>query len=218
MLSIYTWKNKINGKLYVGMTTTEPEDRKRSHLAAAKNPKFLIHKAIKKYGEENFEFNVIFNVFDEADLPVFEQIFIQEYRSCILDGHGYNMTRGGEGFDPETASKNNYLRVKNGTHPWSGPTGSETMKTRWQQPEFRSSISSLVSKAHKEKMEAGIHHFISEHHKNLVSEYQNMKVELGNHPFLKENMKEVTYPICGKTGKGGGMYKNHFTNCKKKGT
>jgi hypothetical protein len=54
---IYIAKNKVNGKCYVGQTTKGLNRRRRDHIWDAKNgAKFIFHYAIKKYGEDAFEF------------------------------------------------------------------------------------------------------------------------------------------------------------------
>ena len=63
MNCIYQYKNKINGHMYIGLA----KDAKRrfyDHLNASKNPNhkdynLVIHKAIRKYGIENFDFTIL---------------------------------------------------------------------------------------------------------------------------------------------------------------
>lgn len=60
MAEIYKITNNINDKIYVGQTIRSLEKRKSRHLNDArygsKNP---IHRAIRKYGVENFVFETI---------------------------------------------------------------------------------------------------------------------------------------------------------------
>jgi hypothetical protein len=60
--------------------------------------KSILHKAIKKYGKDNFAINSIYESTDEwYTSEVMEEYYIREYNSHYLDGHGYNMTYGGMG-------------------------------------------------------------------------------------------------------------------------
>lgn len=96
--SIYKIVNKINGKVYVGFTS-KPQPIKRwiEHISCSKlNPKTKLHKAIKKYGKDNFEFSVIYQSREKCDTLLHkEPYFIKEYNS--FSNSGYNMTCGGEG-------------------------------------------------------------------------------------------------------------------------
>ncbi len=59
MYIVYQHKNKINGKIYIGITMQEPEKRWGSNGCNYKSsPHF--YAAIKKYGWDNFEHNILF--------------------------------------------------------------------------------------------------------------------------------------------------------------
>ena len=86
---IYKIENILNGKIYIGQSI-EIEKRWQKHLNA--NDNFLIHKAIKKYGKENFQFSII----EECDASLLnnkECYWIEFYNSLIPNG--YNMVQGG---------------------------------------------------------------------------------------------------------------------------
>lgn len=60
MRIIYCYTNKINNKKYVGQTNN-PERRQREHKSNAFNEKSVnygsvFHKALRKYGWENFNY------------------------------------------------------------------------------------------------------------------------------------------------------------------
>jgi len=57
---IYCYTNKITGKKYVGQTI-HPEQRKRSHLheAVKRQSDYYFHRSIRKYGWENFDYEII---------------------------------------------------------------------------------------------------------------------------------------------------------------
>lgn len=64
---IYKYTNKINGKIYIGQTINEKR-RLNQHKKSSENS--LFHRAIKKYGWENFEYKVLFKIHcnNEQDL------------------------------------------------------------------------------------------------------------------------------------------------------
>ena len=55
---IYQHKNKINGKMYIGLTKQNPITRWRNGKGYAKNKHFS--DAIQKYGWENFEHTILY--------------------------------------------------------------------------------------------------------------------------------------------------------------
>ena len=93
--TIYIIKNNINEKVYIGQTTQKPEDRFKQHLKLLKtNKKQLIHKAIKKYGKENFYFEILqTNIESIKKLNELEEFYIEKYNS--ISPNGYNLCKGG---------------------------------------------------------------------------------------------------------------------------
>lgn len=102
---IYKIVNKTNGKIYIGKTTYTVAYRWNQHISASTSDKekddynFLLHKAIRKYGKDNFLVETIEEVEDVSKLSSREMYWINYYNSCILEenSNGYNMTYGGEG-------------------------------------------------------------------------------------------------------------------------
>lgn len=92
--SIYKSVNKINGKVYIGFDSQWPK-RKREHKSSSKKLKNKFYNAIRKYGWENFDWQVIYQSTDgNHTLNVMEQYFITEHDSFHK---GYNSTLGGDG-------------------------------------------------------------------------------------------------------------------------
>ena len=56
---IYKFENKINGKVYIGQTVQKLSKRISSHKYPSSNKNLPIDAAIKKYGIENFNFELI---------------------------------------------------------------------------------------------------------------------------------------------------------------
>lgn len=128
---VYKFTNLVNAKIYIGVTQTAPSERAYAHYRSAeKGSKFAFHCALRKYGKENFSHEVIYQTLDRAHMFEMERFFIKEYNSCRLDpdAHGYNMTRGGEGYDSETASSLIRKRTLEGTNPWAGELGAQHSK------------------------------------------------------------------------------------------
>lgn len=90
---VYIHKNKINGKVYVGITHyANPEKRWRGGRGYSRNTVF--HKAITKYGWGNFEHIILASNLSKESACEMEVKLIKEYRTV---GNCYNIADGGEG-------------------------------------------------------------------------------------------------------------------------
>lgn len=93
---IYQAKNKINGKLYVGMTIQGLEVRKEAHEYNVSKNKLecpIFYNAIKKYGKDGFEWSAIDEAPTQAELCIKEIYWISELNTIYPNG--YNMAAGG---------------------------------------------------------------------------------------------------------------------------
>lgn len=91
---LYKITNKVNGKLYIGMTK-DPSLRMRQHFTK-RTVKSLIRKAISKYGKDNFDFDVIC-IGSKSYISDLEQKAIELYNTNCVTGYGYNIADGGFG-------------------------------------------------------------------------------------------------------------------------
>jgi group I intron endonuclease len=97
MYNIYKITNLINNKIYIGYTDNF-EERLKEHKVATKHYDFALYKAIRKYGWNNFNCEIIYQSWDKLFCKnEMEKHFINEYQSHITNKKGYNMTFGGEG-------------------------------------------------------------------------------------------------------------------------
>jgi group I intron endonuclease len=94
MGTIYLIKNKNNGKMYVGQTKRKLKYRITEHLnqSQKEQPRLLIHRAIKKYGKDNFDYDVI-EICDDSCLDEREQHHINTLQT--ISPYGYNLAQGG---------------------------------------------------------------------------------------------------------------------------
>ena len=58
MMGIYKITNKINGKIYIGQSN-DIERRFKEHMTKGERSRILLDHAIKKYGPDNFSYEVI---------------------------------------------------------------------------------------------------------------------------------------------------------------
>lgn len=91
---IYKITNKINGKVYIGQTIQCLKKRWSQHKSDSKKSNMTIHKAMRKYGIENFTIEEIGGANNITELNYQEWLLIHKYNS--LDRNiGYNNRFGG---------------------------------------------------------------------------------------------------------------------------
>lgn len=94
---IYCYTNKVNGKKYIGQTI-DPEGRFKKHKSAMHNEKDVeynapIHRAMRKYGYDNFVYEVLAEGATTEELNGLEIYYIAHYNTQIPNG--YNIESGG---------------------------------------------------------------------------------------------------------------------------
>jgi len=85
---IYKTTNLVNGKIYIGQDSNN-------------NPKYLgsgmlLHRAIKKYGIDNFKKEILEECYNKKELDEKEKYWIKSYDSTN-ENIGYNISEGGTG-------------------------------------------------------------------------------------------------------------------------
>lgn len=73
---IYCITNKVNGKIYIGQTTKTIEKRLKGHFYESKCSDYYIHRAINKYGINNFYIKQIDFSFTKEYLNELEKYYI----------------------------------------------------------------------------------------------------------------------------------------------
>lgn len=99
MGEIYKITNKTTGKIYVGKTKRTTKDRWLEHVRDSKNypsENIPLHKAIIKYGADNFFIEILESGIDEKELNKKEKYYIKTLKSNN-SSVGYNATIGGDG-------------------------------------------------------------------------------------------------------------------------
>lgn len=119
---VYKITNKVNGKVYIGITNRGAGARFKQHLFEAEHgSSFRFHNALRKYGADGFDINIISFCKNAEELKEREKFFIKEYDSTNPE-KGYNMTEGGDGTFGRPCSEETKQKISIAN---SGKTASE---------------------------------------------------------------------------------------------
>ena len=97
---IYMYTSPSN-KVYVGQTKREKQ-RRSEHKCRTIKQDTCFGKALRKYGYENFKYEILFQVKSESKerlkiiLDIMEKHFVKRYKSNQPET-GYNLNKGGDG-------------------------------------------------------------------------------------------------------------------------
>lgn len=106
-MQIYKITNKINGKVYIGLTTVGIKKRicsYKSNVKAKRTKGQWILSAMIKYGFENFQFDILEVVQNKNELRQREIYYIALFKSMDPD-IGYNRDPGGYSASQEALLK-----------------------------------------------------------------------------------------------------------------
>jgi len=195
---IYRFYCKTSEKSYIGQYKKNTPDgewnRYVNESKRIENPTRALIRAIKKYGEQDFERSVLCICVTQAELDKKEDEFITKYNSMIYD-NGYNMVRGGKGRAPDYNHKEEHKKKM-----------SEFMKNR------------IVSDATKEKISnarKGTKNNWSEATRQSVAEASRKKAT--GVPCSDEKKAKISASLKGRPGamKGRVRTKEHSENISK---
>ena len=127
MYTVYQHKNKINGKVYIGITSQKPKQRWRNGEGYKSSPHF--YSAIQKYGWDNFEHNILFVELTKEQACLKEQELIKEFNSMNRE-YGYNSTSGGDIFVMNEETKQKISQALMGNQNNLGHSCSEEKKKK----------------------------------------------------------------------------------------
>ena len=145
MYTVYQHKNKINGKVYIGITSQKPEQRWRNGEGYKSSPHF--YSAIQKYGWDNFEHNILFVELTKEQACLKEQELIKEFNSMNRE-YGYNSTSGGNIFVMNEETKQKISQALMGNQNNLGHSCSEEKKKKISEAQKGREF----TKEHKQKL------------------------------------------------------------------
>lgn len=212
---IYKVTNTVNNKSYIGQTRQSIQERKQRHLySTQRGSKLAFHCALRKYGFDNFTWEILETADTPEELPVLEAQYIKKYRTFT---EGYNMTSGGEHYELSEISRQKISKKLTGRHKTEEHRRnlSEALKGRegWWKGRKRSEENlENISKALKGKP-AWNRGLTDVYTAEQLAHYSEVK-QGKNNPMYGKKQKVVKCPHC-KTEVPVNLAKRwHFDNCK----
>lgn len=146
---VYKATNKINNKVYIGITTKTLEHRKRIHIRDSKTKDTYFYRALRKYGENNFEWEIIDTAETIEELEDLERYYIKLYGSFNNKEKGYNSTSGGHNLYELTDEEkhNRSERAKGKNNPMYGVES--PMKGKHFSEEHKNKISNALKNSYR---------------------------------------------------------------------
>lgn len=133
---VYKHTNKINGKIYIGITHYKDPNRRWCNGRGYKHS-ILFDRAIKKYGWDSFTHEILFTALSKEEAHTIEKTLIAKYKR---EGVSYNIANGGEGAESIAEETKEKLRQHT---PW--------IKGKRHNEETRERIRAASKKMWKEK-------------------------------------------------------------------
>jgi group I intron endonuclease len=176
---IYKVINISNNKIYIGKSDKTLENRKYMHeyLALYKNSNYLFHKAIRKYGSNNFIWEIVEEIENEVVLNDKEIFYIDHFKSKY-NQNGYNVADGGKGGD-WISNHPNLIEIKKKI--------SEKVKNNYKDESFKKLMKERIEKR-TEKVNKKIYEdLINKYGKEKADEIYKEKQDIKNHKFKMKN-------------------------------
>jgi group I intron endonuclease len=185
---IYQALNKVNEKVYVGMTTKSLDRRIHEHFLSKNKGYFQL--ALGKYGLDSFEFTVLDKAESRKDLGQ-KEIFWIDQLNCVYP-NGYNLTGGGDGLvNPSLAARKKMSESRKDTKPSDTTRAKMSLSQRGRKHSEETKIKmSIVQK--------GLNKTWSEEDRKRIGDIQKGKKR---GPMPDEVRRKISDSHKGKTGK-----------------
>lgn len=229
---VYQTTNIINNRIYIGVHETDDHLLFDGYLGSG----YLLMKAVKKYGVENFKRETLF-VFETT-----EQAYTKERElvneEFILREDTYNVTVGGKIPPNHRGKPKSEEHKRKISEAQKGKVVSDETKQKIKKARIKQTIvhseetkqkigaahrGKTVSEETKQKLSMN-HADVSGENNPMYGKYGEMHPKFGKVLSFESRQKireaalahqeNITCPFCGKEGKRAGMLRWHFDNCR----
>lgn len=176
--SVYCFTNNVNNKKYIGITSDIKRRFKQHKRMRSRAVVFCL--AIKKYGFENFKFEILKENLTLENAKLFEIQFIQELNSIVPNG--YNRTKGGDSSVKHTIATIEKIKEKNRLYRLNNP---DPRKGKQHSEETKK----LLSKLAFERIDGprdNRHWNFGKKTSELTKQKMSISQTLGNNGFAKK--------------------------------
>ena len=124
-MHVYKWTHKETGKSYIGQSIQDPNRRRLEHISHSKHSEktYHFHNAIRKYGVEAFDWQVLEYASTIDKLNQLEEFYINKYNSIE---NGYNLREGGDNKLHSEESKKRMSEAQKAAHARRRANGGDT--------------------------------------------------------------------------------------------
>jgi group I intron endonuclease len=176
--SVYCFTNSINNKKYIGITSDIKRRFKQHKGIRSRAVVFCL--AIKKYGFENFKFEILKENLTLEDAKLFEIQFIQELNSMVPNG--YNRTKGGDSSVKHTIATIEKIKEKNRLYRLNNP---DPRKGKQHTEETKKLLSKLAFER-TDRPKGNNHWNYGKTTSDLTKQKMSVSQTLGNNGFAKK--------------------------------
>ncbi len=185
---IYKATNLINGKVYIGQTVKRLLQRKSAHLYNAKKDcTYYFHNAIRKYGTDNFKWEVICICPNIESLNEQEQYYIKLYNSMKV---GYNLHSGGLNYTVSEKTRKKLRKAHPSMRGKNNPNYGKPMSEERKEKIRQATLGRIVSKETRRKKSISMtgenHWNYGKHH----SDETKKRMSIANKKWRAEKKKK----------------------------
>lgn len=210
---IYKVTNKIDNKVYIGQTCRDPKKRWIEHYSRDINKDTYFHRALKKYGKDNFLWEVIEQCEDDV-LNEREIYWIKYYDSYYKNNKGYNMTYGGE---YETHREKAIIGVSpyEEEYIFKSAAEAERVLSSMYNDIFSHTHISQVCNGKRKSHKGWSFYFSDENGEKIIPQYEGQRGRK-NKPIISikiDTLEQKTYPSAAEASRQLGVDKSSISKC-----